>query len=100
MVIVGGTFEFDPNQRDAFLASRYEMMRASRAEPGCLEYTFAADPIDATRVVLYERWASQEDLDTHLAALRAKPQSADEAVAPITSSIVIYDVSGERPLGR
>jgi quinol monooxygenase YgiN len=100
MVIVGGTFEFDPNQREAFLDSRYEMMRTSRAEPGCLEYTFAADPIDATRVVLYERWASQEDLDVHLAALRAKPQTSDDAVIPVASSIVIYDISGERRLGR
>jgi quinol monooxygenase YgiN len=100
MVIVGGTFEFDPQQREAFLASRYEIMRTSRAEPGCLEYTFAADPIDSGRVVLYERWASQADLDTHLAALRATPPTSDDAVAPITSSIAFYDISGERPLGR
>jgi quinol monooxygenase YgiN len=98
MVIVGGTFEFDPNQRDAFLASRFEMMRASRAEPGCIEYTFAADPIDASRVVLYERWASQEHLDTHLAVVRAKPQTSDDAVTPIASAVVIYEVSGERRL--
>jgi quinol monooxygenase YgiN len=98
MVIVGGTFEFDPNQREAFLASRFEMMRSSRDEPGCLEYTFAADPIDSGRVVLYERWASQEDLDAHLVALRAKPPATD-AVVPIRSSVVIYEVSGERRLG-
>jgi quinol monooxygenase YgiN len=99
MVIVGGTFEFDPNQRDAFVVSRHEMMRASRDEPGCLEYTFAADPIDSGRVVLYERWASQEDLDVHLVAMRANPPTSDDAVAPITSSIVIYEISGERRLG-
>ena len=46
MVIVGGTFEFDADKRDPFLASRTEMMRVSRAEPGCIEYTFAADPLD------------------------------------------------------
>ena len=68
MVIVGGTFEIEPGHRDQFIAGRMEMMRTSRAEAGCLEYTFAADPLDPGRVVLYERWESQAALDVHLAA--------------------------------
>lgn len=100
MVIVGGTFELEPTQRDAFLASRRDMMTTSRGEPGCLEYTFAADPIDATRVVLFERWENQAALDAHLVAVRANPQPSDTEITPITSSITIYDVSGERPLGH
>jgi quinol monooxygenase YgiN len=99
MVIVGGTFEFDPDKRDLFLASRTEMMRVSRAEPGCLEYTFAADPLDPRRVVLFERWTDQDALDAHLVVRRANPEPAETAVVPISSSIVIYDVSGERRLG-
>lgn len=99
MVIVGGTFEVDPNERERFLSSRHRMMRASRAEAGCLEYTFAADPIDPGRIVLFERWENQEALDAHLSALRARPQSPDPDVPTITSSIVIYDVSGVRALG-
>jgi antibiotic biosynthesis monooxygenase len=46
-------------------------MRTSRAEPGCLEYTLSADPTDPRRVMLFERWARQEDLDNHLAAASA-----------------------------
>ena len=98
MVIVGGTFEFDPDKRDRFLASRAEMMRVSRAEPGCLEYTFSADPLDAGRVVLFERWTDQDALDAHLVVRRANPEPPETAVAPISSSIVIYDVSRERRL--
>lgn len=75
------------------------MMRNSRAEAGCLEYTFAADPIDPSRVVLFERWESQEALDAHLAAMRAAPRSSVDEVDPISSSIVIYAISGERRLG-
>ena len=99
MVIVGGTFEFDADRRDLFLASRSEMMRVSRAEPGCLEYTFAADPLDPGRVVLFERWTDQDALDAHLVIRRANPEPPETAVAPISSSIVIDDVSGERRLG-
>ncbi|MEP7202062.1 MAG: putative quinol monooxygenase [Ilumatobacteraceae bacterium] len=98
MVIVGRSFEFDPSKREQFLASRVDMMCNSRAEAGCLEYTFADNPIDPTRVVLYERWESQAHLEAHLAAMQGAPKRPDE-VAPISSSISIYDVAGEHPLG-
>lgn len=99
MVIVAGVFTVDPAQREAFLEGRKERMRTSRAERGCLEYTFSADPLDPGRVLLYERWASQEDLDAHLAT-PASPASSGPDVAPTASTITIYDVTGERPLGR
>lgn len=100
MVIVGGEFGLEPGERDAFLAGRVDMMRRSRSEPGCLEYTFSADPLDPGRVVLFERWESSQALDAHLAGLRAAPQEDGGGPAPKRASIVIYDVSGERPLGR
>ncbi|MGO9058419.1 MAG: putative quinol monooxygenase [Candidatus Binataceae bacterium] len=101
MVIVAGTLEIDPDQREAFLAGRIDGMRASRAEHGCLEYTLSADPTDPGRVMLFERWARQEDLDNHLAASRARPASpASTAMAPKAASIFVYEVTGERPMGR
>ena len=99
MVIVAGVFEVEPDQREAFLAGRIERMHTSRAERGCLEYTFSADPIDPGRVLLYERWASQEDLDAHLAVPPAPSPSPGTIVVPKATSIVVYDVAGERPLG-
>jgi quinol monooxygenase YgiN len=97
MVIVGGTFEVDPSQREQFLACRLEMMRESRAEPGCLEYTFAPDPLHKGRVILFERWENQDALDAHLVIRRASPPVPGD-ITPVTSSIVIYDVSGARIL--
>jgi quinol monooxygenase YgiN len=98
VIIVGGTFEVEPHQREEFLAGRHEMMRTSRAEEGCLEYTFSADPLDPGRVLLFERWASQEALDVHLSSLRAAPGPSGTEVAPKAASIMLYEVSGERPL--
>lgn len=99
MVIVAGSLQVDPVQREAFLEGRMDGMRATRAEPGCLEYTFSADPIDPGRVMLIECWASQEDLDTHLAAARARPSVSGAAVTPKAASIFVYQVTGEQPLG-
>ena len=100
MVIVGGIFEVDPAQREEFVASRHESMRKSRAEPGCLEYVVSADPIEPGRVILFERWADQASLDTHIAGIRQAPASPQGGVAATSATITVYEVSGERPLGR
>ena len=100
MVIVAGVFTVDPEQREAFLAGRKALMEHSRAEQGCIEYTFSADPLVPGRVVLYELWASQEDLDEHLAGLSASSAPAVTGPESTTNSIMIYDVAGERPLRR
>jgi quinol monooxygenase YgiN len=97
VVIVVGTFEVEPDQREEFLASRHDSMRKSRAEPGCLEYTFSADPIDPSRVLLVERWESQEMLGVHLSGQRP-PQSPSTDVVPKTVAVTVYDVTGERSL--
>jgi len=99
MVIVAGSFEIKPDEREEFLAGRLDSMRASRSEPGCLEYTMSADPIDPGRVVLFERWEDQAALDAHLAAMGNAPPPSGRAVAPTSASITVYDIAGERPLG-
>ncbi len=101
MVIVGGWFEIEPSERDAFLAQRVEGMVRSRAERGCIEYVIAADPVDPGRAVLFERWESQADLDAHAAAAAARqaPKSDVPSVSPTAVSILVYDVTGERTLG-
>lgn len=99
VIIVEGTIEVDPAERDAFLASRAGIMRRSRSEEGCLEYCFAADPLEANRVVLVERWASEEALDRHVAVLRGDPPPGKGDVVPVASSVAVYEVTAARALG-
>ena len=96
MIIVGGFFELDPAERDAFLASRVDAMHTSRAEKGNLEYTIAADPIEPGRAVLFERWESQADLDAHLDRLRSSPRQ--EGPRPTAAEVWLFEVTGERRL--
>ena len=44
MIIIAGTFDVDPAQRDEFLALRVPALAATREEPGCLDYVMCADP--------------------------------------------------------
>jgi quinol monooxygenase YgiN len=98
VVIVGGIFEVEPDQREAFVASRHDAMRKSRAEPGCLEYVVSVDPIEPGRAVLFERWVDQASLDAHIAGLRQAPPRPDGGVPVKSATITVYDVSGERSL--
>src|SRR5688572_18838623 len=84
--ILTGTFELDPADRDAWLAGRAELMRRSRGEDGCIAYVFAADPLEPGRVVLYERWASEEALAGHRALLASSPP-ADPGFPVLSSEL-------------
>lgn len=95
-VIVQGVFVIDPGDRDRFIEGSINGMRASRAELGCLEYVFAADPLDPARVVLSERWESMELLQQHLSGQASRP--AGDRPKPQSAEIVIYEVASARKL--
>lgn len=97
MLIVAGHFVVDPADQAAFVAGRVEAMTATRTEAGCLEYVMSADPVDATRVILFERWADQASFDAHMAGLADAPKSSGPA--PTGFEVKIYDVAGERSFG-
>jgi quinol monooxygenase YgiN len=101
MVILQGTGRLDAALRELFLAERAESMRISRAEPGNLEYVIAADPIEADRVILSERWETQEDLTAHLRAAaerRGNAASGEGPHVPVDFDIAVYEVGSAKPL--
>jgi quinol monooxygenase YgiN len=97
MLIVAGHFDVDPAERDAFLEGRVEAMKKTRTEGGCLEYVMSADPVDPTRVMLFERWADQAAFDAHMAGIADGPRPTGPA--PKGFSVMIYDIAGERSFG-
>ena len=50
MIIVAGAVEFDPAQRGAALRAASELFAATRAQRGCLDYVWCADPSSESRV--------------------------------------------------
>ena len=100
MVIVAGTIEVDPADRDKFLQGRADAVRATRSEPGCIEYSFSADGLDPGLIRIFEVWESQEDLTTHLGAMAGQQGSGGPAVAVKKADVLQYAVSSSGPLGR
>ncbi len=67
MIVIAGTIDFaDRASRDAAVeASKPHQAATRRDEPGCLAYVFAADPVEETRIQVYELWESAETLEPH-----------------------------------
>jgi quinol monooxygenase YgiN len=95
MIIVQGVFRIAPEDREQFLTESLDLQRISRSEPGCVEYVFAADPVEPDRVILSERWQSRADLDAHLEALTARRKdpanSGVRRIAPISRDVSFFD---------
>lgn len=68
MLIVSGHLVLDPADRDAHVMASVGAVRLARQAPGCLDFAVSADPVDPTRVNVFERWAGPEDLDAFRAS--------------------------------
>ncbi len=98
MIIVAGSFDVAPEQRDSFLESRKEAMLAARTEEGCIDYAFSTDIVDPGRVRLFEIWENRAALDAHVARMRAAGPRP-RAVPVIARSVASYETStGPNPL--
>ncbi|RYY26026.1 MAG: antibiotic biosynthesis monooxygenase [Sphingomonadales bacterium] len=65
MLIITGTFRVPPLNLDAARPHMAAMIAASRAEDGCLHYSYGEDVLDAGLIRVTEHWASREALAAH-----------------------------------
>jgi quinol monooxygenase YgiN len=62
MLIVAGYLQVAAHERASYLELATAATALARDASGCLEFVQAPDPIEADRIVIYERWESEEDL--------------------------------------
>jgi len=101
MIIIAGTFDVDPAQRDEFLALRVPALAATREEPGCLDYVMAADPVRENVVYLLERWEDEVAFGAHMEVIAAKRAEGtpDPSAGMIRGmEILRHDVAKSGPL--
>ena len=65
MIQINGTIKLGRSIDAATRKAIVEMVRASRAEDGCLDYAFAGDLADPDTLILFERWRDRAALDAH-----------------------------------
>ncbi|GAA2136789.1 antibiotic biosynthesis monooxygenase family protein [Streptomyces synnematoformans] len=62
MIIIAGALRVDAADRDDYLAGCAQIVTRAREAAGCLDFALSADPVEADRVNVYERWETDEDL--------------------------------------
>ena len=58
MIIVSGWLRVAAADRAPYLESCREVIVATRAAPGCIDFHLSADPIDDERINVFEQWES------------------------------------------
>ncbi len=94
MVIVAGHIVVDPHQRDSYLSDCVSVVEQARSAPGCLDFSIAADLVEPGRIVIFERWESQEAVE----AFRGSGPSDEQTAAILAASVAEYDVAEVRSL--
>ena len=66
-ILIAGTVEMSPQDRDSALADAAALMAETRSQQGCVDYVWSADPTSDKRIYVFENWETTEDLAAHLA---------------------------------
>jgi quinol monooxygenase YgiN len=76
-----------------------EMLAASRAEDGCLVYSYAEDVAEPGLIRVFEAWRDQAALDAHLRTPHmAEWRAAWPQFGVSDRRLSLYEVAAERPL--
>ena len=94
MVIVAGHLVVAPETRGAYLAGCAIVVEQARRAPGCLDFSISADLLDPTRIDIFERWASQADVEV----FRGSGPSDEQSAELLSASVAEYDVAEVRSL--
>ena len=90
-VILNVHMEAVPGHEDELAAQLLALVEPTRREPGCLVYQLHRDPESRGKFMFYERFVSQEALDSHTASphlTRFREYRASANPDPLASSTV------------
>jgi len=65
MIMVLGTVKLAPEKLDDARPAMEKMVAASRAEPGCIAYSYAQDVLDPETIHVVEKWRDRQALTEH-----------------------------------
>jgi quinol monooxygenase YgiN len=99
MIILAGTIRVAVGQRDSLLDALTAVVESTRAESGCLAYSFAFDVLDPHLINVFEVFEDEAALATHRASLHmAEWRAALPLLGIDDRNMWHYDVSSARQI--
>ena len=99
MLLIVGTIRLPAETLDAARPIMATMVAASRAETGCLEYSYAEDVLDAGLIHVKELWTDQAALDEHFRSAHIANWRAHWPSLGIGGrKLCLYEVGDSKPI--
>ena len=97
MLMVYGTARVAEKDRQKLIAAARDMVAASRAEDGCLDYAYGFDLFEPTLMRIIERWADADALQAHFATQHMAAWRAALGMMDIRD-VELFTLNGEAKL--
>lgn len=98
MIVVNGTVRSSEEDINALQSAISAMEIASRAEKGCLDYTFSIELNDTAVIRITEKWHTLDDLKAHFNTPHmAEFQAAMGSRPPESMDVSFYEVEEIQP---
>ena len=98
-LIIAGTVRVPPDNLARLKPHMAQMLAASRAEDGCLVYSYGEDVAEPGLIRVFEAWRDQAALDAHFASPHmAAWRAAGAELGVADRRLTLYDIAAERPL--
>jgi quinol monooxygenase YgiN len=99
MLVIAGTFNVEPSDREAFLTAAKAVMAETLKEEGCHAYNFSPDITDPAVVHLFERWESEAHLGPHMKSDHIKTFGrALKEVKVNSRQLTMYEVASSKDM--
>jgi quinol monooxygenase YgiN len=99
MLLITGTVRLPPSLLDRARPTMASMIEASRAEPGCLQYSYAEDVLHPGLIHVNELWLDQTALDQHFnSAHIAEWRAAWPPLGIGQRQLYLYEVGEPEPI--
>jgi quinol monooxygenase YgiN len=98
-VLIAGTMRVAPENLPGLKPHMQKMLAASRAEDGCLEYSYGEDVAEPGLIRVFEAWRDQAAIEAHFKAPHmAEWRAAGARLGVADRRLFAYEVASQRPL--
>ncbi len=98
-VIIAGTVRAPPESLAALRPHQLTMLAASRAEDGCITYSYGEDVAEPGLIRVFEVWRDEAAIDAHFKAPHmAIWRAACAELGVFDRKLFAYETASERPL--
>jgi quinol monooxygenase YgiN len=98
-LIIAGTVRVPPENLGSLKPHMLKMLSASRAEDGCITYSYGEDVAEPGLIRVFEAWRDQAAIEAHFKAAHMaiwRTACAEHGVSD--RKLSAYEVASERPL--